>query len=90
MSLEEFRSWARYNAESPIDDLYTYHMPAARICMVIANAHRDPKKHPQPFELKDFLPDWWDLDPDGEPATPIPNEAMREKLEQVREYSKDP
>ncbi len=31
---------------------------SAQICAILANIHRDTKKQPQPYELKDFMPEF--------------------------------
>ena len=79
MSFEEFMRWELFDAETPIDDLHNLHLPAARVAALIANANRDTKKNPLPFEIKEFLPPWHDLC-DG-PAEPDPDLAA--KLDQA-------
>ncbi len=31
---------------------------SAQICAILANIHRDAKKKPQPYEVKDFMPEY--------------------------------
>lgn len=58
MGAAEFTEWAAYLAVEPVGgvrgDLHT-----AMLMTLLANVNRDRKKHPKPFELGEFLTDFW-------------------------------
>lgn len=60
LSDEEFwdLSVEQFNAliERHITEQENRDLRAAQICCVLANIHRDTRKKPRPFEIKDFLP----------------------------------
>lgn len=56
MTLKEFdiyvRAWSRKEKDlQKLEDIRT-----ARLCSIIANVNRDPKKKPRPYTEKDFMP----------------------------------
>lgn len=58
MGAAEFAEWRVYLAVEPTggvrDDLHT-----AMLMTLLANANRDRKRHPKPFTLQEFMPDFW-------------------------------
>lgn len=61
MAHEEFMRWAAFWEAEPWGDTRG-DVQAALLASILANAHRDVKKHPHPYGLKDFLPKWWRSD----------------------------
>ena len=56
ISSNQLSEWmALEEIEGPIGERGAWHR-MAHLASILANAHRDQKKRPQPFELKDFLP----------------------------------
>jgi hypothetical protein len=58
MAYGEFLEWMAFSQVEPLGgarDDYRF----AMLSSLIANANRDPKKHPQPYDFEDFMPDWW-------------------------------
>lgn len=58
MSEAEFEAWKVYASVEPIGALRS-DIQTAMIVTTLMNVHRSRKKRPQPFELRDVLPDWW-------------------------------
>lgn len=56
MTTAEFERWWVYHQETPIDFVSRHHVPLAQIAMILANANRDRKQRPEPFEVEDFMP----------------------------------
>lgn len=54
MSSRELTEWMAYDAIEPIGG-YRVDYGFAMVAAMIANANRDPKKRPQPFEIEDFM-----------------------------------
>lgn len=50
---------------------------AAQICMLFANAYRDTKRHPQPFEITDFMLS----KPQFDKEEPQSQDMLRKKLD---------
>ncbi|WP_440221829.1 phage tail assembly protein T [Dokdonella sp. MW10] len=84
MSFEELQKWRLYDAETPIDDIHTHHLPSATTSAVLANCHRDPKKRRDPYTADDFLPPWKEL---GDVGTPVSAQELTEKLRQVQDLN---
>lgn len=57
---EEFweLSWDEFSAltERYLKEQESRDYRAALVCWILANAHRDTRKKPKPFEIKDFMP----------------------------------
>lgn len=64
MGAGEFAEWVAFLEVEPVggvrDDLHT-----AMLMTLLANANRDRKRHPKPFALQEFWPDFWKT-PDAE------------------------
>lgn len=58
MDYAEFVEWYAFYASEPFG-MMRAEITTARHMALLANIYRDPEKRPQPFELTDFLPDWW-------------------------------
>lgn len=54
----EFVEWQAYYQIEPFGHARA-DLQSATIATLIANAHRDTKKRPKSYSLKDFLPDYW-------------------------------
>jgi hypothetical protein len=58
MGHAEFMEWRAYYSIEPFGhargDLQT-----GLLASLLANAHRDTKKRPKAYTIKDFLPDYW-------------------------------
>lgn len=59
MSHGEFVEWAAFYSVEPFGE-YGHNLRTAMLMSLLANINRDDKKRPQPFELDDFMPDWWE------------------------------
>ena len=57
MSSEELSEWMAYARIEPLPAQRIDYL-AAMVAAVIANTARDPKAHPRPFTIKEFLPRW--------------------------------
>ncbi len=60
---QQFRYWQVYAELEPFDEIRA-DVRSAKIEAALYNINRDTKKHPKPFPLEDFLPDY-----DGERRT---------------------
>lgn len=58
MSSREVSEWLAFTSREPIGPRRLDYL-AAMIIAAIYNVHRDAKRHPQPFGVDKFLPDWW-------------------------------
>lgn len=58
MGSSEFVSWRAFANVEPIGDLRA-DMRTAMIVAAVANTGRNPKKRSEPFEMRDFMPDYW-------------------------------
>ena len=58
MPIAEYREWQDFAQLEPFGTHFE-DLRAGQVCSVIANAHRDTKKHAAPFTPLDFLP-WSD------------------------------
>lgn len=54
MSWSQLVMWHAYYASDPFGEQRA-DARAALIASILANVNRDPKKHPRPYELKDFM-----------------------------------
>jgi len=50
----ELMEWADFYHQEPFGELRN-DIRAGLVCSLIANANRDTKRHPQPYEITDFL-----------------------------------
>lgn len=57
MTWDQLLSWREYYAIDPWGEERA-DVRAAQICSILANANRDPKRHPKPYTVKDFMPDF--------------------------------
>lgn len=55
ISYEELLQWAEFEQRAPFSERAA-DFRSAQIAAIFANANRDPKKRPQPFEILDFMP----------------------------------
>lgn len=55
MSWRQFMGWMRYYREEPFGEERA-DLRSGIITSAIANSNRDPKKRPQPFSPRDFMP----------------------------------
>ena len=72
-------------------------VPAAMICSVIANVHRDPEQRSEPWTIQDFLPgakskeeemiEWLEALERGEEPQPDPAEVARFKRQMKATFS---
>jgi hypothetical protein len=70
MSAREFDDWRTYAQLEPFgEERADWRMGI--LASVIANANRDDKKHPNPFEPKDFMPDFA-----AEPEKPMTDKQL--------------
>lgn len=54
VSYEELLRWGELNAISPIGE-WRADVRSAQIVAMMANINRDTKRHPEPFQIKEFL-----------------------------------
>ena len=64
MSSREFGAWIAYTRHEPVGPARLDMLTAMQMAL-IANANRDAKTRPEPFQPSDFLPQWWP-EPDTE------------------------
>lgn len=57
MSPREVQEWERYLSTRPFP-VERIETGLGLLTSVLANIHRDSKKQPQPFEVRDFIADW--------------------------------
>lgn len=69
MGSAEFAAWLAFYQVEPFGELRG-DMRAAMIATLTANAHRNAKKKRQPFELSDFLFQFWKSDGQGAKGEP--------------------
>jgi hypothetical protein len=55
MSARQFAEWQAYGMIEPFGPPAAF-WQAGVIAATLANAHRDPKKHPKAFQPEDFMP----------------------------------
>ncbi len=55
MDSKELTEWMAYARIEPFGQEME-NWRAAEICCVLANLYRDPKKHPEPYKIADFMP----------------------------------
>lgn len=60
ISSRELTEWNAFANVEPIGD-ERQDIRFAVLASVIANAYRDAERHPAPFEVIDFLFDWWEV-----------------------------
>ncbi len=54
LTAEQFLGWLAYAELEPFDEMRADYR-AASIVQMIANMNRDPKKHPKPFLITEFV-----------------------------------
>lgn len=59
MGYGEFVEWVALDSIEPIGGLRA-DTHTAMLMALMANVHRDAKKNPSPYEVSDFMPDWWE------------------------------
>ena len=62
ISYEEFYQWLAFMSVEPIGDR-RLDLHFAMLSTLIANVNRDPKQRSKPFELNDFMIDFWEDKP---------------------------
>jgi len=75
MSSREFSEWMIFDRHEPIGGRRLDWL-AARIMALMANLMADRKKHPEAFEVEDFLPKFWQEPDDDEDAAEEEDEGM--------------
>jgi hypothetical protein len=69
LSYAELLDWEAFYSIEPFPDVLQGY-ENARLLALIANANRDPEKRSTPFEITEFLLDFWvDTPQQAEPAT---------------------
>lgn len=58
VSSREITEWEAFARIEPIGDSRG-DLRMAILDSLVANANRDPERHPDPFTVMDFLPDFW-------------------------------
>ena len=58
MGASEFATWAAFLAIQPSSEQRA-DLRNAMMMTLSANASRDRKRHPKPFAVSEFMPDWW-------------------------------
>lgn len=81
MSSAEFAEWRAFQRLEGLLGPERDDWRVAMVASVIANASRDQKKRPKPYEPQDFIPDWA-VASGAEKATPHPLEVA----EKVKGY----
>jgi hypothetical protein len=66
MGASEFVTWAAYLSIQPGSEQRA-DLRNAMLMTLLANANRDRKRHPKPFTVNEFMPDWWK--PEEKPLT---------------------
>jgi len=79
MGSAEFAAWLAFYQVEPFGELRG-DMRAAMIATLTANAHRNAKKKRQPFELSDFLFQFWKSDGQGKGEPPATSREMMSKF----------
>lgn len=74
MPADEFFEWMIMEQIEPFGDKRG-DIQAGLIAQVIANVHRDSRRHPEPYELSDFLPKFVD-----DPPKLKPRQSVEEQL----------
>lgn len=79
MGSAEFAAWLAFYQVEPFGELRG-DMRAAMVATLTANAHRNAKKKRQPFELSDFLFQFWKSDGQGKGEPPATSREMMSKF----------
>lgn len=54
----EFTEWQAFYAIEPFGHARS-DIQTALLASLVANAHRDTKKRPRPYGIRDFIPEYW-------------------------------
>lgn len=58
MGASELEAWVEFAQHEPLGPLRG-DVQTAMVMAMLANINRDEKKRRQPFEVGEFVPDWW-------------------------------
>ncbi|HWO99203.1 MAG TPA: DUF4035 domain-containing protein [Methylococcus sp.] len=76
MSAEEHGDWEAYARIEPFGEERA-DLRSAMIAALLANIHRDGDRHPEPFQIADFLPRFGSHEPDDADPEKIEEAMMR-------------
>lgn len=85
MSAKEFARWQLLYEQEPFDDEYTFRLPGAMVCSIVANVNRDPKARKEPYSPSDFLPFAGRalLEDEAQPEETQTDDDIRERLNAI-------
>ena len=74
MGAGEFVTWVAYMSIEPTREQRA-DLRAAMMMTLSANASRSRKRHPKPFAVSEFMPDWW-----KSPEKPLTGQQVMSKF----------
>lgn len=76
MTANEFAEWMAFARLEPFGAHVDYHR-AGVVAATVANTQRDPKRRPQPFQARDFIPRFGPPPPAAEEAARVSAKVMQ-------------